>query len=318
MKRVRLIPTGDAELAGLAECLSRLFPGHDIQTIAARRAGGRRVPFGGFTSCRLSRPAIPTNLIKLVEELVRQVLPDPDREPSPEPVDLAIVIDDLELLNVDQPEIVVGEVGRAVCEVIERLRPERRPVVIEALRSRASFHLFAPMLEAWFFADPPSLARAGVPASRLPPLLRPGDPEQLETDDDCFSRDDGSDCTKMNVLNRAPGARKLKPDWLYASDVVLAAARRERHPKAYLSWLCRDPSREKCSTYGAEQGGTALRQLDWSNVLATPTWCRFARALVADIADALDEDLALLSPDGVQHPTTSRVAAPVTRILRNL
>jgi len=160
---------------------------------------------------------------------------------------------------------------------------------------------------------------AGVPVDRLPPRIREGaDPEAFETDDAAFSADDGSACTALNAQN----ARKRKPErpqWLLPARPELPDYRRERHPKAYLAWLCRDPEDKRCcSTYRESRGGAdALRALSWPAVLRTPTHARFARTFFRDLADVLGPP-ALAVGEGEEHPLLARSEAPQDRVLRNL
>lgn len=319
--RVRLIPTGQAELLGLTECLERLFPGHDFATVALREEpDGRRTPFDGFTSARLKDAAdIGSRLPRLVQQLAAEVHPGRQGKPA----DLAILIDDLELENADQPEIVIASVREAVRRHVEELAQRTTAAtverVVEALQERASFHLAAPMIEAWFFADPAVLTAVGVPLDRLPPRLKDGvDPEAFETEDDTYSADDGSACTALAARNVARATRfPRRAAWMLPARQDLPAYRRERHPKAYLSWLFRDPTDDRCSRYReSAHGAEALRRLGWDRVLATPTHARFARSLIQDLAAVLGEP-AIELPKGDEHPLLVG-ASGSPRVLRNV
>ncbi len=82
----------------------------------------------------------------------------------------------------------------------------------------------------------------------------------------------------------APATRHANPERQQRS---WAKPGRERHPKLYLKFLC-DPDDPFGKTYREAVGcKAALELLDWPRVLAHPTHVRFARALVADIADGL-------------------------------
>ncbi len=319
--RVRLIPTGQAELLGLAECLGRLFPAHAFEAVPAREEpDGRKIPFNGFTSARLKHAAdVGSRLPKLIQALAAEVHPGRGGKPA----DLALLVDDLELENADQPELVVATVREAVARHVRELG-ERLPAatvtrVAEALRERASFHLAAPMIEAWFFADPNVLPVAGVPLERLPPLLRDGDPEAFETSDPTFSGDDGSACAAIAARNAGRSSQsQRRPAWVLPAREDLRSYWRERHPKAYLSWLCRDPGDDRCSTYReSHHGADALRRLDWRRALATPDRLRFARSIVDDLAEALGEPAVLL-PKGDGHPLFGPGTAGPARVLRNV
>jgi hypothetical protein len=320
--RVRLIPTGQAELLGLAQCLGRLFPTHTFETVPAREEpDGRKVPFDGFTSARLrSATDIGSRLPRLVQQLASEVHPGRRGERA----DLALLIDDLELENTDQPAIVVAAVREAVRRHVDGLAQRTGAAtvqrVVDALRERASFHLAAPMIEAWFFADPSVLPAAGVPLDRLPPLLQDGvDPEAFATEDVRFSADDGACCAALAVRNAGrPSRTQRRPPWLLPVRADLPAYRRERHPKAYLSWLCRDPDDDRCSTYReSSHGASALRSLGWARMLAAPSHARFARCIVQDLAEALGPP-AIALPDGDEHPLLATGSAGLQRVLRNV
>ncbi|HZF54117.1 MAG TPA: hypothetical protein VE093_35975 [Polyangiaceae bacterium] len=319
--RVRLIPTGQAELGGLGSGLSRLFPGHTFETVPQRVDPDRsKVPFDSFTSARLRPSLMPGNLKKLVEQLAAEVYPGRKGDPA----DLAVLIDDLELENADQPALVVAAVQAAVREHLEDLArisgARMADRVSEALRSRASFHLAAPMIEAWFYADNESLKTASVPETRLPPLLREGiDLEAFETNDPAFSADDGSGCTELKARNaRRPNQKPERACWVLPSRPDLPAYCRERHPKAYLAWLCRDPGHRRCSTYQeSKHGAAALASLNWSALLSNPSGCTWARALVQDLAEALGSPVTPF-PEGSEQPLVSRAAATSPRVLRNV
>lgn len=318
--RIKLIPTGRCELLGLPECLRRVFPEHTFETVPARvEPDGTRVPFDGFTSTRLPSSFVPGNLLKLVQQLASEVHPGRDGQPA----DLAVLLDDLELENADQAEVVTGAVRDAVRQHLEALslreNAARVQRVKDALRERASFHLAAPMIEAWFFAAQTALSAAGVPADRLPPRLRmDSDPEAFETDDAAFSQDDGAACEAMRAEN-AHRRKPVRPPWVLPPRPELPDYRRERHPKAYLAWLCRDPQdRRCCSTYRESHGGAAaLRDLDLRQVLRTREHARFVRSFLRDLADALGSP-AVDFLEGEEHPLVSRSMARRDRVLRNL
>lgn len=221
--RVRLVVTGKAELLGLARSLHSLWPSHTFETVPMRRSpDGSVVPFDGFTSSRLPLPAgrAPANLDKLVEALAAEVCPGRRGAPA----DLAVLLDDLELENVDQPDVVLGCVRDAVYRHLSGLQGSLANRTAEALRARASFHLAVPMLETWFFGDPSALLAAGVPDHRLPARLRHGaDPETFETDDSAFSLDDGSDCPGAHDRT-GPAQRRVSPGSSESAQIVPRSA----------------------------------------------------------------------------------------------
>ncbi|AKT41399.1 hypothetical protein [Chondromyces crocatus] len=317
--RVKLIPTGRCELIGLPECLGRLFPDHTFEAVPARvDPDGTQLPFDGFTSGRLTSTLMPGNLLRLVQQLASEVHPGRDGNAA----DLAVLIDDLELENIDQPGLVVERVRSAVRQHLDQLGQRENAAKVahvrEALLERASFHLASPMIEAWFFGDLEALKHAGIPDDRLPPQLRAGiDLEHFETDHEAFSSDDGTHCTAMHASARR--GSPPRPRWMLKARPDLPHYQRERHPKAYLTWLCRNAEEKRCcSTYReTHEGAAALRALRWEQVLQTPGHGRFARALLRDLADILGPPTVALT-DGEEHPLLSRSNAPMDRVLRNL
>ena len=324
---VRVIPTGQAELGGLARCLAQLFPGHDFETVAKREdPDGSRTPYDGFTSCRLRLPRQVgrDNLQKLVGALAGEVLGQRGRRRA----DLVVLIDDLELPNVDpdpttkqdQVEVVVESVRQAVRQHLSSLGSDPSANKVEAgLKEHASFHLAVPMIESWLFGDPAAILQVGVPAQRTPRLVPGLDPERLETQDQEYSDDDGSTCTALHAKARYQSKRP-RPAWDVRPTVAgMPSERRERHPKAYLQWLCRDSKDDRnCSAYRESKGGSdALSALDWTSMLAQPEWYTAARALVGDLEDLLGRP-AVVIPRGREHPALSRTTHRTTRVLRNI
>ena len=317
--RVAIIATGVMELDGLEDCLGRLFPSHDFETIPARagRPGQRAEPFSQSFTCRQRRGAaseVPSNLTKVMRDLAGQVYPR-----RRDAADFSMVIDDLELFNIDQPGVVIDAIRDAARAHLDRLvgHPLERAELAACLRERVSFHLAVPMTEAWFFSGGQSLAPNGVPAERRPRLRAGADAEVFETDDPEYSADDGTLCAQMADRNQRRDERRRAP-WILTPQRDAAWFTRERHPKAYLEWLCRDPGDNKCTTWReADPGAAALRALDWEAVLSHPSHCGYARALLDDLADALGEP-APFPQGGVVAPLTARKKAPKAGLLRNV
>jgi hypothetical protein len=305
------------ELVGLPEGLRRLFPAHEFYSIEARPGE----PHNGFTSSRLPSPGGRTNLRKLVEAAGAHLVPGRRGDPP----DLLFVLDDLELDNADQPQVVVDAFrAEALAYLFDlgRDRPALAARVAAALQQQAAFHLAAPMIESWLFADPSGPANAGALPTQLPPRLQVGaDPEAFQADDPAYSADDGGQCVQWAGLSPAQLRKKSKrkankPEWVARDD-------KDRHPKAYLAWLCRDHGEKKCSTYRetrsnpqAKSGATALAALDWQVALSHAEQCLFLRAFVEDIADGLGIPSPI--PPGDASPLTSRHDLPPDPVLRNL
>lgn len=322
--RVGVVATGSMELIALPQALASLFVDHEFFPIADVLPA---TPFPGFTSNKLPFP--PGNkpeLQRLLEEVGARLHPgDPV-----DPVDMIVILDDVELDNMDQHELVVDTFRATLeCYFRELVVPagvERGPFIQRlrvAFRRKVSFHLISPMVEAWLFADPEGPERAGVPASRCPPLVTPvRDPEQFRTFDRDYETFDNNQCVGWAQLQvqRRTGRRitssrqkSNKPAWVGTFDRTL-------HPKAYLAWLCRDLSAKRCSTYretsGEVCGATSLAALDWSSALCVPSQGRFMRALIDDLAHGLGEDNPF---SGDTHELTRRKPQRSPEfVLRNL
>lgn len=155
----------------------------------------------------------------------------------------------------------------------------------ELLRSRASFHLFVPMPEAYFYAEPAALARAGAKAVSLFDVAR-HDTEGFQVEDPAY---------RQWIEKRAP--RTVEP---------------HRHPKQYLRYLC-DPNASIDRGYReTHEGVRALEALAWSEVTARANRECYARALLEDFADGIGA--VWQSPGHVSPLTALRSGG----LLRNL
>jgi hypothetical protein len=229
-----------------------------------------------------------------------------------DPARVSVLVEDLELANRGNEQNVVqamrASVERHVAAVAARRDGTRD--LADRLRERASFHLFDPMVEAYFYDDPAALHTAQGGLGRPAHRIGGRDAERLTVDaaaDPGYFAEVG-ECPR----HRRPKDRRCP----WGGD-----GRRE-HPKKYLKYLCREaPPNEFCSTYVETTGGAdALAGLDWSAVLAPPGSAPFLRALVEDLADALGQPPEIR--DWPDAPTslapTARFRAPRTRVLRNL
>jgi len=271
MTKVALLVTGKLEALGLAECLGRVFPQAEFHV---------DMRLDGFTTSRvrnLGATRVPGLVDKLAAALVAAVDPGRDARRS----DLAVAIDDLEVANLDQPEVVVEAFRDAVARHLYARWPSsaRREAAAERVRGRASFHVLAPMTEAYFFGADDTLRAASVTAI---PDLAPGvDLEAFTVVDAPF------------LAAPVDSAEWARPD-------------RARHPKRYLKYLTGSAYRE------TQEGLAALKALDARALVQRSTnQLLFLRALLADIADGVDDNsLAFVDPC---HPAT-RLGA---RVLRN-
>jgi hypothetical protein len=312
--RVAILPTGLMEWTALPLALGRLFPGHDFYSLPSERERcanpGVEFPVPSFTSTDVSRLlGRASNADKLVQRALGEALGDRNKAAA----DLVVILDDLELVNLAQPAKAVEVMHKAVVRVLDGIRKDRGDAARQAraLRERVSFHLAKPMIEAWLFADPQGAGHAGVSPDRLPPRVSPCDPECFQTDDSDYDTDDGSHCTAwMRLPPRKQ--RRARPIW------DAKGRERQAHPKAYLSWLCRDDNEPNCTSYKESEGGAAaLTRLDWRALIGDATYCTFARAMVHDIAHCLGEAGPAGFP-GDCAKETDLAAAPQDKVLRNL
>jgi len=175
--RLQLITTGDMERQGLAPSIARAF-GRSIEPLDALRAQSitatRLPPFSPESVADLRNPF---GLIAFATRIVASAAFERRRhEARP---DFLLVVDDLELVNRDQPDVVVAWLRWALDKVLDE---DGLGDVRAWLLDHCAFHLFVPMTEAYFFGDPSALAAAGVPTQRRPRLVGE-DLERFETDD---------------------------------------------------------------------------------------------------------------------------------------
>ena len=306
--RVVILPTGRTEWYGLPRALARLFPGHEFTPVPTRSeidSNLEAFPAPGFTANRLTerqRSAPPEDVMALVERAAREAVGDRFSAAA----DLVLVLDDVEFANRENEAMVVAVARAAVLQHLSGLSDRVRGRTAAALRDRVSFHLARPMVEGWFFGDPGGLVRVGVE----PRYVLQSDPECFTVDDSAYLAAEEAVCPSWIAAGRK---RKSKPKWIDNEN-------RHLHPKGYIQWLTHDASAKSCSRYSEkDHGAPALANLDWSAVLARPTaQFQYLRALVADVADALNQAPATGPISGIQAPLTSRFALPRDPVLRNL
>lgn len=297
MKRVSLLVTGKAEEA-LHQSLKRIFPEAEF-VIRPRRDGFTSPTLGSTVRLHaLGEAPRPTNVERLAAALVAEV--EPGRRDE-KPADMVILIDDVELANQHQPERIIEHLLAAVRAHLDH-HPwpslETRSKAALRVRERCSFHLLAPMLEAYFFPDPAALIRSGATRASLVNASH-ADVEHFLVNDPAF----------LAAPDRPPETKL--PPW--------AIRDRARHPKAYLQFLC-DPTGTVPRPYdeaGEVKGGrAALRDLDWDLVLGPAIHARFVRSLVHDVAQALGHDAVAARFTGDTHPLTW--PPPRDNLLRNI
>ena len=281
--RVGLIVTGKCEEKALSDSLGRLFPEAQFECL-------ERVE--SFTSADLSElpdTSAPSVLGKFAASLVAAV--------EDEPPDLVVALDDLELVNAPHPGLVASRVREAVRGHLEQhswTSQSSRDKVTRLVRERCSFHLLAPMVETYFFADAEALVSAGA--------SRPSRVDASAIDLEAFVTNDADYLGHPMV----PHKQKQK-SW------AIPLPERARHPKHYLRFLC-DPTNPLTDRYVETKGGAeALRRLEWKHVFAKAEHVRFARSLIEDIADRLGVPHPF---PGAGHPATADFKN--ARVLRNL
>ncbi len=281
MTTVSLLVTGVLEERALKRALERVFP--EVTFEMCPRTDG-------FTASRLpAEPALRNGRTRYVDRVAQKLVAEafPGRHGTAP--DFVFAVDDLELANVDQPEVVVHHLRTAVREHIETQFQAARDRAFAAVAERLSFHLLCPMVESYFFGDDGSLARAGA--------CRTSRFDRLACDMEDFAVDDPDYLRPPHVTS--------KGDWRHPD--------RSRHPKRYVKFLT-DPSSDGHYTYREADGGVAaLRDLEWASVLERPDRARFLRSLFCDLAAAL----AVPDPfPGDCHPVTWPPRQG--RLLRNL
>jgi hypothetical protein len=179
--------------------------------------------------------------------------------------------------QLDEADLVIGvddleldnSIDRVVVhvrEVIEQTLPQisrDAAALRDQLAVRCSFHFLVPMPEAYFFGSASALERAAA--------IRTSRFDPAVTDVEAFVvRDEAYEATS--------GAHP-------------------RHPKRYLKYLSEECYRE------SNHGASALRTLDWDEVLARgSSWARSLRALLDDLLlEAGAEPLP-----GEDYPATQR------------
>ncbi|HEX5752553.1 MAG TPA: hypothetical protein VFZ09_40485 [Archangium sp.] len=286
MKKVVLITTGECERAGLVPSLRRYFPSAEFTSPIIRDS---------FTSARLKLvPRTGGTRPSQVDRLAAAMVAATDPGRTGERPDLVIAVDDVELPNLDQVDVVVGQLREAVKHHLETYAwpsARRQEQVVQRLREHCSFHLLCPMVEAYFYGEPGALTRAGA--------QRPSTVDARALDVEDF-------ITHEPPFLEVPDKAKY---W--------ATPDRQRHPKRYLQYLC-DPEGDEQNPnphrYRETHGGVkALRELDWSGALSQESHARLARSLFADLSEALEVDNPF---PGTCHPETSSPGAEA--VLRNL
>lgn len=182
MARIKLIVTGDMEKAALHQSLKRFFPDNRNNEAVIWDTPRKAQCVTSYPLKPLSSEVSPSSpMIELAKAMVAEAIAGKKGEAA----DLVIVIDDVELGNLGQEAVIAEHFSAAVNRVIaeknhdanteDRLRRE--------LKTKCSFHLLKPMVEAYLFGDSAALELAGVPNGVNPYLVHPSDVEQFESND---------------------------------------------------------------------------------------------------------------------------------------
>jgi hypothetical protein len=205
--------------------------------------------------------------------------------------DFVIGVDDLELANAPHPERVVKQVIDAIERHIAGLRVvlSEQNRLRDRVQARCSFHLLAPMVESYFFAEPTTALRTC--GAQRPSMFRVGavDVEDFAVSDPAFDA--------VPYPAHAPREARKKT-WALPAN-------RHRHPKAYLKFLC-EPNDPLCSERlyrESRHGASALGALSWGPALSGTTHGQLARSLFDDIANMLGVPPPFA---GASHAATSR------------
>lgn len=285
MPQVRLLVTGDMEVKSLAQSFQAQFPterdGQDVKWLKPRRSQCA-------TSHRLRPDQDPS---RPMCDLARAMLAEVITGRHGDPVDLVVVVEDVELGNLGQEEIIADHFRRAVLQVFGEKAREWDMRTTERNRQRVreccSFHVLRPMPEAYFFGDPLALQRAGV-RPEVPRLRDATDVESFEAIDTTWL----PSCHAVNKQQALSG----RAWWL-----------QERHPKEYLQHLL--ATHYDASYSETLQGAAALADLNWPVLPKEDGDARFVRALFQDLADWFE----VASPIGGQ---TASAFYPEKHILR--
>jgi hypothetical protein len=278
---VALIVTGEMERVALDGSLKKAFPQVDFSVQMV----------GGFTSAKVTWPppkakGVQSAIEKYATALVAALDPGRKRQKP----DFVFGIEDLELANRQDPAEVIRVFRYAINAELDRRRQSMNAhsyqKLSDGVKERCSFHLFTPMTEAYFFADPQVLGKIGCKQS---PILKPdSDVELFETTDGAY----------------------LDPAAQAASLWAIDQASRPFHPKRYVQFLV-----EPASYNETTEGVQALLALNWHTVLARPEQTLFLRSMFQDLGHAVGLDPS--SFPGKVQPLTSGHGNR-SRVLRNL
>ncbi len=295
----------------MPQALQSLFPQHEFYSLPTEmevKSYGEDFPAHSFTSCDVRKLSGKANQAdKLIERAAAEAIGDSKRDRKA--ANLVVILDDLEIINLHQASAVIEVVREASQRFLDQFLNDsnRRDRYADALKNRVSFHLAKPMIESWLFSDWENLKNACKPTGTA--KLKEGvDPECFLTNDPVYETDTGANCIKWILFSEKKRKDHI-PQWINAGD------HRNIHPKAYLSWLCFKSGEKNCSSYSETVGGVnALKSLKWAKLFQNQNHACFARSMIHDIANAINQDNPFLGLSALE----TNLLDQRKRILRNL
>ena len=219
--RVALVVTGRLEFRGLRGALLRLFPGTEFFITPSLV----EVELYDSTSARVDPTRNAKNVAQgntpKIDELIGHLAGNLCGRDA---ADVSVLVEDLELANRGNEENVVQAVRESVVRHLAKVggRREGPRDLGDRLRERASFHLFDPMVEAYFYDDPAALDVAQGGMGRAAHRVAGRDPERFEVDAP-------AELGYFAAVGECPRHRHPKD-----RKCPWAGALRHEHPKKYL------------------------------------------------------------------------------------
>ena len=259
---VKPIVTGDLERLSIHKSLGNIFP--ECKFLVPTKTDS-------ITSNSLPDPKT-SDYRENCQELAKTAITAMEDKSGDRP-DMVLIVEDLELCNLDQPQIVIQWVCRSIREVLETeySSQHHRERAAQRIRETVSFHLLSPMVEAYFFADRNSLTLAQVPD--------PCDLHLVSDDLEAFE-------------TNHPGYLQSEPR--------RAVDQPGRHPKNFIRYLSGGSYRE------SKHGTGALINLNWNNLNRGAFGSQLIRSMFEDVADVAGVQNPIGGPiSELTYPTRS-------------
>ena len=292
MQSVQLIVTGSMERIALHKSLNNVFKDLEFWEPIFSEC---------FTSNPITSSAPPPqeDLLRTVDKLVNALFANIETGRHRDIPDMVILLDDLELANLNQPQVVIEYFLQAVRFKLRQIEQNSNRRTYEQFEKRlqenCSFHLFVPMTEAYFFGEgQTALDRAGA---RINSTVSGQD---IDVEDFLVTEHIHNGVDYLNASKGSAFWAKNETD-------------RAQHPKRYLDFLCSLETELNEFRYKETAGGVeALNDLSWLIVLSESDRVKYLRSLFEDIADRF----ALPEPFPGDHAPLTRCTN--RRILRNM